>query len=292
MAKREDGSQQPLLTFPKDDAEERIKQQIQKGNELLSSIGVISSESAYAELRNQYYSWTEFNSELLRRLFTTDHYAREYEGIAFGVVHRTLVKKIKELRDDVDSGIRTLESIVKRLELIPESPDVLASKSIASTSDKAAKHIVRQRHHFDHKPPGSKVFIGHGRSLVWREFKDFIEGRLGLPTNEFNSVSVAGFSTKERLSEMLDEASIAFLIMTGEDEQPGGTNRARENVVHEVGLFQGRLGFERAIVILEEGCEQSSNITGLGQIRFPKGSINSTFEEVRRVCEREEILLS
>ena len=152
-------------------------------------------------------------------------------------------------------------------------------------------HIVRQRPHIHQKSAGSKVFIGHGRSLVWREFKDFIEERLGLPTNEFNSVSVAGFSTKERLSEMLDEATIAFLIMTGEDEQSDGNDRARENVVHEVGLFQGRLGFERAIVLLEEGCEEFSNITGLGQIRFPKGSIKSAFEEVRRVCEREELLL-
>ena len=30
--------------------------------------------------------------------------------------------------------------------------------------------------------------------------------------------------------------------------------KARMNVIHEVGLFQGRLGFERAIVLLEEGC--------------------------------------
>ena len=162
---------------------------------------------------------------------------------------------------------------------------------LSELADQTAKHIVRQRPHIHQKSAGSKVFIGHGRSLVWCEFKDFIEERLGLPTNEFNSVSVAGFSTKERLSEMLDEATIAFLIMTGEDEQPDGNDRARENVVHEVGLFQGRLGFERAIVLLEEGCEEFSNITGLGQIRFPKGSIKSAFEEVRRVCEREELLL-
>jgi predicted nucleotide-binding protein len=43
------------------------------------------------------------------------------------------------------------------------------------------------------------------------------------------------------------------------------------NVVHEAGLFQGRLGFERAIILLEEGCKSFSNIEGLGQIRFPKG---------------------
>ena len=62
------------------------------------------------------------------------------------------------------------------------------------------------------------------------------------------------------------------------------------NVVHEAGLFQGRLGFERAIILLEEGCKSFSNIEGLGQIRFPKGNIVALFEEVRRVLEREHLI--
>jgi predicted nucleotide-binding protein len=137
---------------------------------------------------------------------------------------------------------------------------------------------------------GANVVIGHGRSLVWRELKDFIEDRLRLPVDEFNRVSVAGVPTIARLSEMLDGAAFAFLVMTAEDEQTDGKVRARENVVHEVGLFQGRLGFGRAIVLLEEGCEQFSNIHGLGQIRFPMASISAKFEEIRTVLERERML--
>lgn len=88
---------------------------------------------------------------------------------------------------------------------------------------------------------------------------------------------------------MLDQASFAFLLMTAEDEQADGSLHARMNVVHEVGLFQGRLGFERAIVLLEEGCEEFSNIQGLGQIRFPKGNISAVFEDVRKILEREGV---
>ena len=40
------------------------------------------------------------------------------------------------------------------------------------------------------------------------------------------------------------------------------------NVVHEAGLFQGRLGFTRAIVLLEEGCAEFSNIQGLQRSDF------------------------
>ena len=164
-------------------------------------------------------------------------------------------------------------------------------QSLKNLSRKAGSHLSRQRRQRQKADRiGTNVFIGHGRSLIWRELKDFIEDRLRLPVDEFNRVPVAGVTNIARLSEMLDAAAIAFLIMTGEDEQPDGKLRARMNVVHEAGLFQGRLGFTRAIVVLEEGCEAFSNIEGLGQIRFPKGNIKAAFEEIRQVLERERVI--
>ncbi|MDM7303632.1 nucleotide-binding protein, partial [Klebsiella quasipneumoniae subsp. similipneumoniae] len=127
---------------------------------------------------------------------------------------------------------------------------------------------------------GTNVFIGHGRSAMWRELKDFVQDKLHLPYDEFNRVPVAGVTNITRLAQMLEQSCIAFLVMTAEDEMMDGNKQARMNVVHEVGLFQGRLGFERAIVLLEEGCEEFSNINGLGQIRFPKGNISAVFQDI------------
>lgn len=159
-----------------------------------------------------------------------------------------------------------------------------------------AMHAVRylkQRHKMKGKTiarKDGKIFIGHGRSPIWMELKGFIQDNLGLVPDEFNRESPAGKSTKERLLEMLDGASFAFLIMTAEDERADGVKLARQNVIHEAGLFQGRLGFERAIILLEEGCEEFSNVHGLGQIRFPSGKIMAQSEEIRKVLKREDII--
>ena len=134
-----------------------------------------------------------------------------------------------------------------------------------------------------------RVFIGHGQSPVWKDLRDFLRDRLSVDWEEFNRDSPAGLSTPQRLEEMLEKSCFAFLVMTAEDEHLDGSLHARENVIHEMGLFQGRLGFKRAIVLLEEDCREFSNIYGLTQIRFPKGNIEAKSEEIRRVLEREGI---
>lgn len=138
-------------------------------------------------------------------------------------------------------------------------------------------------------PTKRKVFIGHGRSPVWKELRDFLRDKLRIECDEFNNVETAGMSTKERLEEMLSGACFAFLVLTGEDDHADGKVHARENVIHEVGLFQGRLGFMKAIILLENECEQFSNIVGITQIRFPKDNIMSVSERIRDVLAREEI---
>jgi hypothetical protein len=170
-----------------------------------------------------------------------------------------------------------------------EGPAV-SCETLATVARKTFSYLERtQRNAKRDARVGTNFFIGHGGSKVWKDLKDFVQDRLHLPWDEFNRVPVAGTTNIARLSEMLDDAAVAFIVMTAEDELLDGKVQARMNVVHEAGLFQGRLGFTKAIVLLEKGCEEFSNIEGLGQIRFPKGNIGACFEEIRRVLEREGI---
>jgi len=135
--------------------------------------------------------------------------------------------------------------------------------------------------------PSKKVFIGHGRSLEWLKLKSFLSDRLSVDCDEFNIEPTPGINTIDRLDAMLSQAGMAFLVMTAEERHADGTVHARENVIHEVGLFQGRLGSRRAIVMLEDGCAKFSNLDGLTMIFFPRDDIPARFEDVRRVLERE-----
>lgn len=165
----------------------------------------------------------------------------------------------------------------------------------ASALAKIARHAARyleKKHKMKGKTVAKtegKIFIGHGGSPAWKDLKELLVDRLHLEYEEYNREPTPGLSTKERLLQMLDAACFAFLVMTAEDEHGDGKKHARGNVIHEAGLFQGRYGFERAIILLEEGCEEFSNVHGIGQIRFPADNIMAASEEIRRVLEREGI---
>lgn len=196
-------------------------------------------------------------------------------------------------QEAIGGGVQLPPHVAIMAEVGSLNSTFVACRQLAETTRKAGSHLARKaaRNVADARV-GTNVFIGHGRSAAWRELKDFVKDRLGLPFDEFNRVPVAGVTNIARLSEMLDAAAVAFVIMTAEDEQKDGKLQARMNVIHEVGLFQGRLGFTKGIVMLEEGCEEFSNIQGLGQIRFPAGRISAAFEEVRQVLERAGVLAS
>ncbi len=139
----------------------------------------------------------------------------------------------------------------------------------------------------DDPEPGGKVFIGHGQDPQWRDLKDHLHEKHGYEIEAYEIGSRAGHTIRDILEEMMKESSFALLVMTGEDETKGGKLLARQNVVHEAGLFQGKLGFTQAIVLLEEGTEEFSNIHGIQQIRFSKGKIKESFGDVVAVLKRE-----
>ena len=231
---------QPSLVESRESAHQKIQERIEIGEQLRNH--QIGSEEEYEKAEWDFINWSKYNIILLSKLFDSSSIAHQYKDVQdpdSSSGYLSLDGRIYCHRKDLKDKIYFLADILDQLDLFGElsDPHPRSSGSI-----------------------GTNIFIGHGHSSNWRELNDFISEGLKLPYDEFNRVPVAGVTNVARLATMLNQARIAFLVMTAEDEQAGGALRARENVVHEAGLFQGKLGFEKAIILLEEGCEEFSNI--------------------------------
>lgn len=137
------------------------------------------------------------------------------------------------------------------------------------------------------KKVSPSIFIGHGHSLLWRDLKDHLHEQHGFQVLAYESGARAGHAIRDILQEMLDKSAFAVLVLTCDDQVGDEIYRARQNVIHEVGLFQGRLGFTRAVVLLENGVEGFSNMHGIHYIPFSKGNIKETFGDVLATIRRE-----
>lgn len=135
-------------------------------------------------------------------------------------------------------------------------------------------------------PPAPSVFIGHGRSSAWRDLKDHLVDKHGYDVTAYETGARAGHTIRDILDDLLGASSFAILVMTAEDETASGEMRARQNVIHEAGLFQGRLGFARAVIVRESGVEMFSNLDGVQYIPY-SNTIAETFGEILATLKRE-----
>jgi len=128
------------------------------------------------------------------------------------------------------------------------------------------------------RPP--RVFMSHGHSDDWECVQRYIRDDLGIECIEFNQVASKSRTTIQHLHEVAAECSFAIILMTGDDAVGGGEYRARENVVHEIGYFQGRYDLDRVCILHERGTTLPSNIYGITTIGYAAGQVEKTFAKL------------
>lgn len=135
------------------------------------------------------------------------------------------------------------------------------------------------------------VFVGHGHNKLWNEVIRFLKDDLKIEdVNYFERDSHAGRSIADALRDFRKETNFAIIVMTAEDETAQKTKRTRQNVIHEIGFFQGKLGFEKVAILKQDGVESFSNIDGLQYISFSENNISQTFYELQKMLKREGVI--
>lgn len=240
-------------------AAEKLTERIDRGSELKGR--ATQNRDAYEELKNGYFTWDEYNLQLLRTMFTTQAMADEYRGF-FGFVGSDspyLEQRVDEVHREIDSAIRRLASIKDRLELIPLAPGLAEPREPGRPTVTGA---------------GDEVFLVHGHDEAVREAVARFIGKLDLTPIILHEQPDQGRTVVEKL-ERHGDVGFAVILLTPDDV--GGKSpealrpRARQNVVLELGYFVGRLRRERVCAIHRGDLELPSDYMGVLYIPFDAG---------------------
>jgi len=266
MAKKRTPPEEPkpplLLAVPREEAERRITERIEKAT-ALKKASITSFESLESAERD-YKTWSSYNTELLKRLFTSpelsEEYARYYGGgIAFIGEGRSLGKEINEYQEKIDDKVHRLESIRERLELIPESPGAAPAAPRDADTVRPAET--------------NRVFVVHGHDEAARETCARFLERLRLEPVILHEQASAGRTIIEKL-EHHGDVGFAVVLLTPDDVGAVKTQRdalqprARQNVVLELGYFVGRLGRSRVCALHKSPMELPSDFVGVVYVPF------------------------
>ncbi len=244
----------PELVVDLSDADTQLRDRVEKGRTLLEKQPTSSDE--LDALRQQSYTWDEYNTALLGRIFSNPELSQEYSYWGIGVISgpTSLAEDVREFVDDLKSKVRRLESIIERLPLY--------------TADRGL--TVRPKMQARAGMPTRNVFVVHGRNNELKETIARYLAQLDLVPIILHEQASAGRTIIEKF-EANSDACFAVVLLTPDDvgclAPPQSLEdlhkRARQNVLFEWGFFVSALGRRNVCALVAEGIEMPSDMDGI-----------------------------
>lgn len=253
----------------------RIKDwRFQKGIPMIVFLG----QPSLSRSSHEFQQWLKDANEGITVVFGEhSHWLAEFNDIEYYEKFSALLGDNKANESNFWKGLgqaqSLLESMIKEIEADRAEATVLGS--IAQTNVKKGAQCV---------------FIGHGRSPLWLDVRRVLREEWGLDIVCFESEPRTSNSIVPILIGMLDRATFAVIVLTAEDITASGEARGRQNVIHEAGLTQGKLGFEKVAILKQEGVEEPSNLAGSQYISFPGSRIEKGYYELQAALKREGLI--
>lgn len=243
----------PTLLISRAEAQKRLADRIDLGRRLLEA--PIASVETYETAQQRVRKWTDFNTELLQRIFDNDSFAKEYNwhpGFGSVPLNPGLEELIEDQREGVATRLTRLESLLERLDLVPE-PTGARSAPPALKSD-----LLK----------GREVFIVHGHDAAAKEAVARFLERLDLEPVVLHEQANLGRTVIEKF-EQHSSVQFAVVLLTPDDvgrsvaaaSEP--RPRARQNVILELGFFLGALGRKRVCALHVGEIEIPSDYDGV-----------------------------
>lgn len=272
MVRKSSTSQPPKppleLVVSRDDAKSRLQDRIEKGMELKKK--QVANFQDFEALQHDYSKWDSFNSELLKRLFTSDELAHEYDwwgAMAVSMYEPSLGEKIADVYKDIDKKIRRIDSIIERLELI--------SLSAAHQSQVASREEPQPQSR------SKRVFVVHGRDEAAKTSLEVFLHEIGLEPIVLHRQADEGLTIIEKFEKHSDVGYVFVLLtpdevsyLSAEESKPDADRnkefRARPNVIFEFGYFVGKLGRSRVCCLYSGNVSLPSDVSGMIYKKYEK----------------------
>ena len=264
----------PELKVAREKFTEELEERIAKGEEMFSRD--IRDPVAVENLSRDFHIWNDFNERLLQARFTSNSVAENYMPFMYMSTgsRRQPMRRLGLVKDDIRRANNRLLSIKEQLPLY----QMAAAVSVDTYSESS----------YDPDQGGTKIFLVHGRNEeVKQEVAEFIKGVTSERPLILDEQTAGGSRTViEKFEKYAGQARFVVVLLTGDDI--GGLrssgdlkNRARQNVVFELGYFFGRLGRDHVVALYEKDVELPSDVHGITYIEMKRGWTDKLKEEIR-----------
>ena len=246
----------PKLVVPRKEAAQRIEELIERGEEISRMEFRIEEDLDLAHSERRI--WKDYSILSLKQLFDIPSLAEEFESYSGPIsMHPSFSRKVTQFRESMDGHITRLDSILNRLELLPE----LEGKPTP---------II----YVDESPSiGNDIFIVHGKDDAAKEsVSRFIE-QLDLHPIILHEQPSAGRTIIEKFEDY-SNVGFAVVLLTPDDigaphdKTEESKPRARQNVIFELGYFIGKLGRNKVCALYKEDVEIPSDFHGVVSIEM------------------------
>lgn len=248
---------QPHLTRPKAIVEQDIAHQIGEGKRItqyqLPPEHPLSKQKEFdarkmTAFEEQETSWTEVNSELLRRSFSDLTTAQEYSSLTqvpAGNLFLGPSDRLVYFIERMGKRMSFLQTLLKRLKFIPDVPEI------------ARGHATSQLQGVERNTSASNdVVIVHGHDDATKNAVARFLERLKLKPIILHEQPSLGKTIIEKL-EQYRGSGFAVILLTPDDLC------GPRNVIFEMGFFTGAIGRPQVAAIYSEGVEIPTDYAGV-----------------------------
>lgn len=241
-------------------AEDRIVERIDAGHALLRGMQrLVDGDTHWLD---DYQRWSTVSEAMLESVYEGDE---ELDAFQSAKRRRYNMAADRPVADRTREGVELLSRAINLLVGLRESliyadgPDRRDGTKAVPLAD-----LTDERR---------SIFVVHGHSDTLRErVARVIERTTGTDVTILGEEEIAGLTILEKFERFAAQAGFAVVLLTADDfgkpagQERGWNDRARQNVVFEMGWFFGRLGRDRVAAIYDPTVELPSDLHGLAYI--------------------------